>query len=105
MTLRMERPYLKGLMPSLASKVAWDGPTRSPVLTTTTSDTISMVPLLILVAIPRAWRAGWCEAQTIRQMQVSAALHCESVMGRRTVPPAVLRSDHRQLLQHELGPA
>ncbi|GIL70876.1 hypothetical protein Vretifemale_1555 [Volvox reticuliferus] len=48
-------------MPSLASRVAWDAPTRSPVFTTTTSDTISIVPLLIFVAIPRAWKKDVCE--------------------------------------------
>ena len=56
-TLSSCRPYLKGLMPSLESSVASEAPTLSPALIRFTSDTISMVPLLILVAIPRAYVA------------------------------------------------
>mmetsp|Transcript_22829 Transcript_22829/g.63106 ORF Transcript_22829/g.63106 Transcript_22829/m.63106 type:complete len:221 (+) Transcript_22829:188-850(+) len=55
-TCWISRPYLKGLMPSLDSRVAWEAPTRSPCFTSCTSFTISMVPLVILVAIPRAWK-------------------------------------------------
>jgi hypothetical protein len=55
-TLTMTRPYWKGLMPSLPSRVAWEADTRSPTLTRCTDWVISMVPLLILVAMPRAWR-------------------------------------------------
>lgn len=53
-TLRRTRPYEKGLMPSLDSRVASDPPTFSPALIRCTSDTISTVPLLILVGMFRA---------------------------------------------------
>mmetsp|Transcript_27974 Transcript_27974/g.27652 ORF Transcript_27974/g.27652 Transcript_27974/m.27652 type:complete len:221 (+) Transcript_27974:398-1060(+) len=55
-TFSSSSPYLKGLTPSLDSRVAWEAPTLSPALIRCTSLTISMVPLLILVAIPRAWK-------------------------------------------------
>ena len=41
-------------MPSLASRVASDPPTFSPGLIRCTSDTISTVPLLILVGMAKA---------------------------------------------------
>ncbi|KFM29127.1 hypothetical protein F751_5483, partial [Auxenochlorella protothecoides] len=43
-------------MPSLARRVAWEAPTFSPGLIRCTSDTISTVPLLILVEMFRAWK-------------------------------------------------
>jgi hypothetical protein len=56
LTFRVTRPYWKGLMPSLPSRVAWEADTRSPAWIRCTFWVISMVPLLILVAIPRAWK-------------------------------------------------
>ncbi len=54
LTLRRTRPYEKGLMPSLDSRVASEPPTFSLALIRWTSDTISTVPLLILVGMFRA---------------------------------------------------
>mmetsp|Transcript_19236 Transcript_19236/g.40961 ORF Transcript_19236/g.40961 Transcript_19236/m.40961 type:complete len:201 (+) Transcript_19236:683-1285(+) len=50
------RPYMKGLMPSFARSAASEVPTLTPSLITSVSLMISMEPLLIFVAMLRAWK-------------------------------------------------
>ncbi len=74
------RPYEKGLMPSLANRVASDPPTFSDCLTRCTSDTISTHPLLILVGMLRA-----CRGTLLNQMStLSPVLEYDVCTGSKT---------------------
>ena len=55
-TCWMTSPKEKGEMFSMFSSVASLAPTLSPVLISCTSLRISMVPLEILVVMPKAWK-------------------------------------------------
>mmetsp|Transcript_12794 Transcript_12794/g.31120 ORF Transcript_12794/g.31120 Transcript_12794/m.31120 type:complete len:228 (+) Transcript_12794:223-906(+) len=50
------RPYWNGFMPILDMSTACDGPIFSPAVASCTLEITSMVPLVILVATPSAWK-------------------------------------------------
>merc|ERR1719481_1607969 len=55
-TFWMVRPYVKGEIFNMLRRVASEAPTLSPTLMMGTSWIISIVPLVILVGIWRAWK-------------------------------------------------